>query len=132
VIAKVREVVNANLPKGYSEDISLGMITWQVPLAKFPSTYNGQPLCYAGLAAQKNHNALYLMGPYGDPRQIDLLEKEFKKHGKKLDMGKSCLRFKDLDDLPLDVIGKVIKSTPPSALIAMHDAAHAKKPTKKR
>jgi hypothetical protein len=132
VIAAVRATVNANLPKGYTEGVSFGMITWQVPLKTFPATYNGEPLCYAGLAAQKNHNALYLMGPYGDPKQAVLLQKEFKKRGKTLDMGKSCLRFKSLDDLPLDVIGTIIKSTPPSALMAMHDAAHSTKPRKKR
>ena len=120
VIAAVRDAVNRNLPKGYEEAMTYGMIAWQVPLDEFPDTYNGEPLCYAGLAAQKNHNALYLMRPYGDPAQAAYLKEEFSKRGKKLDMGKSCVRFKTLDDLPLDVIGKVIKSTKPRDWIAIY------------
>jgi hypothetical protein len=127
VLTAVRTVVNANLPKGYTEALDYGMITWHIPLAKFPDTYNGQPLCYAALAAQKNHNALYLMGVYGDPRQDAYIKTEFSKRGLKLDMGKSCLRFKAVDDLPLEVIAEVIKSTPPAALIAMHESARRKK-----
>jgi hypothetical protein len=84
-------------------------------------------LCYAGLAAQKHHNALYLMGTYGDPRQVAFLQKEFRKRGRKLDMGKSCLRFKTVEDLPLDVVGEVIRRVTPPQLVAMHDAAHRRK-----
>jgi Domain of unknown function (DU1801) len=127
VLTAVRNVVNRNLPKGYTEALDFGMITWHIPLAKFPGTYNGRPLCYAALAAQKNYNALYLMGAYGDPRQVAFMKTEFRKRGMKLDMGKSCLRFTTIDDLPLDVIAELIKSTPPAALIAMHDSARRKK-----
>jgi hypothetical protein len=127
VLAKVRKVVNENLPKGYTEGVGFGMITWLIPLSKYPDTYNGQPLCYVGLAAQKNYNALYLMGAYADPKQDARLRQEFRKRGLKLDMGKSCLRFRTLDDLPLDVIGDMVRSTPPDAFIARYEAARTKK-----
>lgn len=130
-MSKVRALVRKNLPKGYREHLGYGMITYDIPLDRFPDTYNGQPLCYIGLASQKNHMALYLLGPYGDPKQAKYLQDGFKKAGKKLDMGKSCLRFKSLDDLPLDVIANVVASTPPEDMIAMHEKAHGAKKAKK-
>jgi hypothetical protein len=118
VIAKLRSVIKKNLPKGYQEAMNFGMITYQVPLRRYPDTYNGQPLCYAGLAAQKNYNALYLMAPYADAKQRRFLEESFAKAGKKLNMGKSCIRFKTLDDLPLPAIAALVASTPPDTWIA--------------
>ena len=126
VIAKIRSVIKKNLPKGYKENIGWGAITYEVPLKDYPDTYNGQPLCYAALAAQKNYNALYLMRPYGDPQQRKFLEESFAKAGKKLDMGKSCIRFKSADDLPLPAIGQLIASTPVDAWIATAKAARKK------
>jgi hypothetical protein len=123
VVSAVRDVVLRNLPRGYREMMGFGMITWGIPLEDYPDTYNGQPLGYAALAAQKNYYALYLMSPYMDPEQEQRLRDEFKKAGKKLDMGKSCLRFKKLEDLPLDVVGRVIASTPPKEYIAQYEAA---------
>ena len=108
VVESVREVIRENIPAGYREAVNGGAITWEVPLERYPDTYNGQPLCYVALAAQKSHYALYLMGAYGDPAERRRLEEEFRKTGKKLDMGKSCLRFKKLDDLPLGVIGRSV------------------------
>ncbi|MGE0549103.1 MAG: DUF1801 domain-containing protein [Kofleriaceae bacterium] len=109
-IARVREVVNANLPRGYEEGMSFGMICWYVPFTRVAKTYNGQPLCYAGLASQKNHMALYLMGVYGNQQVETAFRKGFADAGKTLDMGKSCVRFKSLDALPLEVIGETIAS----------------------
>ena len=123
VISKVRSVIKKHLPKGYEEAMSFGLISYQVPLKTYPDTYNGQPLCYAGLAAQKNYNTLYLMAPYGDPKQRKLLEESFAKAGKKLDMGKSCVHFKSAEDLPLPAIGKMIASIPPDRWIATAKAA---------
>lgn len=117
VISAVRKVVLENLPKGYQESMTWGYPSYEVPLDACPETYNGKPLCYAALAAQKNHYALYLMGAYADPKVGKSLASEFQKRGKKLDMGKSCLRFKSLDDLPLDVIGRVIASTPVDRMV---------------
>ncbi|HYO47843.1 MAG TPA: DUF1801 domain-containing protein [Gemmatimonadota bacterium] len=126
-IAKVRSVVRKNLPKGYREGMTWGMISYEIPLKRYPDTYNKQPLCTAGLAAQKNFNTLYLTGSYGDPKQRKRLEDAFRKSGKKMDMGKSCLHFRSADDLPLDAIGEIIASTPPEKMIEMYEAARPKK-----
>ena len=126
-IAAVRDVVNANLPDGYEEAIQYGMISWIVPLSTKPDTYNKQPLVIASLGAQKNHMALYLLGVYGSKKVETWFRKAFADAGKKLDMGKSCVRFTKLDALPLSVIGEVITKVPPKALIEAHDAVHGAK-----
>lgn len=126
VVSAVRSVVRKNLPKGYREAMGFGMITYGIPLKSYPHTYNGQPLCYAALAAQKNYYALYLMGAYADPSSGRKLAAGFRQRGKKLDMGKSCLRFKSLDDLPLDVIADTIASTPPEKMIAYVEKSRPK------
>ena len=127
VVSKVREVVKRHLPKGYAETMSWGMISYGIPLARYPNTYNGQPLSYVALAAQKNYYALYLTGPYLDPELGKELAAAFKHAGKKMDMGKSCLRFKKLEDLPLDAVGRAIASMPPDKLIAHHEAVHTRR-----
>jgi uncharacterized protein DUF1801 len=126
-ISAVRTAVNAHLPDGYVEGMTYGMISWYVPLTTFPGTYNGQPLCCAGLSAQKNHNSLYLMAAYGNPTQARALRDGFARQGLKLDMGKSCVRFRSVGDLPLDVIGEVIASMPPQMLIDAHESVHGKR-----
>ena len=123
VVSRVLEVVRRNLPAWYEEAMSYGMIGWGVPLARYPDTYNRQPLAYAALAAQKNHYALYLMGAYAEPAQQERLEAAFREAGKKMDMGKSCLRFRSADDLPLEAVGEVIASTPPARFIELYEAA---------
>lgn len=128
VIASVRDVIRRNLPEGYRERVNWGMISYEIPLERYPDTYNGQPLSYAALAAQKNYYALYLTGVYQDAPLAQRLQTEFDKAGKKLDMGKSCVRFKKLDDLPLDVIGKFIAGTSPEQFIATYEQSrHATK-----
>ena len=124
VVSKVRDVVRRNLPKGYVETLGWGMINYEIPLAKYPQTYNGKPMCYAAVAAQKNHYALYLMGLYADPRRTEWFAGEFKKAGKKLDMGKSCVRFQALADLPLDVIGKTKDRRPLGRGVAAYALEH--------
>ena len=126
-IAAVRAIVRKNLPKGYKESVGYGMICYNVPLSTYPDTYNGQPLCYAALAAQKNYCALYLMNVYGDTPTAAAFKDGFKKAGKKLDMGKCCVRFKTPDDLPLDVIGKTVAATPMKAFIEKYEKARKKK-----
>jgi len=121
VIAEVRKVIRRNLPKGYQEVMNWGAITYELPLERYPNTYNGQPLCYAALAAQKNHFALYLMTVYGDTKLEQELRAAFRKAGKKLDMGKSCVRFKSVDQLPLDAIGRIIAAVPPDKYIAAYE-----------
>jgi hypothetical protein len=121
VISTVRDVVRKHLPKGYVESMGFGMISYHVPLSRLPETYNKQPLVYAALAAQKNYCAIYLMGVYGDSTNAKRFKDGFAKAGKKLDMGKSCVRFKTLDDLPLDVIGEAIASVSMKDYIAIFE-----------
>jgi uncharacterized protein YdhG (YjbR/CyaY superfamily) len=126
-IAKVRSVVRKNLPKGYRESMSWGMITWEIPLERYPDTYNKKPLGYAALAAQKLRNTIYLMGAYADPKQRKSLENAFETSGKKMDMGKSCLHFRSADDLPLDALGEIVAATPPEKMIELYEASRGKK-----
>ena len=107
-IATVRNVILKNLPEGYEEAMNWGMITYQVPLEIYPDTYNRQPLMYAALGSQKNHMAVYLIGIYMDEKVREEFEAEYRATGKKYDVGKSCVRFKKLEDLPLELIGKSI------------------------
>lgn len=125
VVARVRDVVRANLPAGYEESVSWGMICWSIPLSRYPDTYNGQPLGYACLAAQKNHYALYLTCLYMDAEQSAAFARAFTAAGHRLDMGKSCLRFRTIDELPLDVIGREIARTPPDEYIALYERSRA-------
>jgi len=104
----VRQVILSNLPTGYEEVINWGMITYQVPLSTYPDTYNKKPLMYAALASQKNHMALYLTGIYMDNRARRDFEVKYLTAGKKYDVGKSCVRFRKLEDLPLPLIGEAI------------------------
>ena len=107
VVSQVRQVILRSLPEGYQESMNWGMIAYEIPLERFPDTYNEKPLMYMALAAQKNHYAVYSSGVYMDPLGESWLRSEFEKAGKKLDMGKSCIRFRKLEDLPLEAIGKV-------------------------
>jgi hypothetical protein len=127
VIEEARRFVHKHLPKGYAEFMNWGVINWGIPLEEFSNTYNGQPLCYVALGAQKNYNSLYLMGVYdssnGDyttPFSENLLVDAFKKAGKRLDMGKCCLRFKALDDLELTSVAKVIAMSTPTEYLAYY------------
>ncbi len=94
VVSGLRKIILKHLPRGYREAMNWGMISCEIPLEDYPNTYNGQPLGYLALAAQKNHFSLYMMGVYQDPEQEARLKEGFRKAGKKPDMGKSCLRFK--------------------------------------
>jgi hypothetical protein len=122
-ISAVRDVIIANLPEGYDEVMRWGMITYEVPLARYPDTYNKQPLQYAGLASQARHMAVYLNDVYADPGSESWFTEAYKAAGKKLDMGKSCVRFRRLDDLPLDIIGQAIARTPVDDFLARYEAA---------
>ena len=110
-IAAVRDVVRRNLPEGFEEGMQFGMIAYYVPLDRFPNTYNGRPLGLAAIASQKNHMAIYLNNVYGDRETERRFRERYAASGKKLDMGKSCVRFRKLDALPLEVIGTTIAET---------------------
>jgi uncharacterized protein YdhG (YjbR/CyaY superfamily) len=126
LVAHVRELVNANLPPGYSEGMGFGMIGWVLPLERYPDTYNGQPLVYAGLAAQKNHTALYLNCVYASEERSERLRAAYAAAGKKLDMGKSCIRFKRREDLSEDALAEAIRSVPVDEFIAEYESARAR------
>ena len=120
-IERVRAVIRKRLPRGYAETMNWGMISYEIPLATYSTTYNKQPLAYAALAAQKNYNALYLMSAHVSKPLRQRLKDGFARAGAKLDMGKSCIRFQSADDLPLDAIGDIIASTPPNDWIAIFE-----------
>ena len=125
-VSRVREVILDNLPEGYVEALNWGMICYEVPLERYPQTYNGKPLGYAALASQKTCCSLYLMSAYQDSEQERRLREGFARAGRKLDMGKSCVRFRKAEDLALDVIAEVIASTTPDEFVASYEAARRK------
>lgn len=122
-LEQVRAVILDNLPDGYEEVMNWGMITYQIPLATYPDTYNGRPLMYAALASQKNHMAVYLTSVYTMPGLLEEFRADYQASGKKMDMGKSCVRFRKLDDLPLDVIGRSIAAVSVADFVAYMDEA---------
>lgn len=128
-IKTIRDTMLKHLPPGYKEGTMWGMICYYVPLEVKPDTYNGQPLCYAAIASQKNYISIYLTNVYSDPETEKWFKAEYAKTGKKLDMGKSCLRFKKLEDIPLDLIGKTVAKTSPQEFIEIYEKIH---PSKKK
>ena len=130
-VEAVRQTILENLPEGYQEVMDWGMISYQVPLDVYPDTYNDKPLMYAALASQKNHMAVYLSAIYADPRAREEFEAAYKATGKRYDVGKSCVRFKKLDDLPLDVIGDAIAATPVHTFIERYEEGRASARQKK-
>ena len=123
VVSRVRDKILENLPAGFEETMNWGMISYEVPLSQYPDTYNKKPLMYMALAAQKNHYAVYSSGVYMDPLGESWLKEEFARAGKKLDMGKSCIRFRKLEDLPLDVIGKISGAFSVEDFIGVYEAS---------
>ncbi len=125
-LAAVREVILRNLDTDYEEGMQYGMIGYYVPHHVFPAGYHcdpRQPLPFAGLASQKNYMSLYMMSAYGGGAEEGWLRKQWARAGKKLDMGKCCIRFKKLEDLALDVIGEAIRRVPAKAWIEHYEAA---------
>jgi len=125
-VEAVRHVILVNLPEGYEEGMAYGMIGYQVPLERYPETYNKQPLGLAALAAQKNYFSLYLNNVYQDAEAAAWFTDAYRATGKKFDMGKSCVRFKKLEDLLLDVVAEAIRRTPVDAFIEQYEAARRK------
>lgn len=120
-IEAVRDLINAALPPGYAETMAFGMISWVIPLAEYPATYNGQPLVYAALAAQKNANSLYLNCVYASEDRTARLRDAWAATGKPLDMGKSCIRFQRAADLAQDAVAAEVAATPPADFIALYE-----------
>jgi hypothetical protein len=121
VVSAVRDVINEALPPGYVEGIAFGMIGWSVPLERFPDTYNGQPLSYVALAAQKRYYSLYLNAVYTGSAEEDEFRRRWEATGRKLHMGKSCVRFTKLDDLDLGLVAEVVASTSMDAFIRQYE-----------
>ena len=117
-IEAVRGVILDRLPAGYEEVMNWGMITYEVPLSVYPDTYNGKPLMYAALASQKRHMAVYLTCLYSFEDLNKRIVDEWRSRGTRLDMGKSCIRFKKLDHLELDLVGEAIGAVPVDDYVA--------------
>lgn len=133
-VEAVRKVLLDNLDPTFEEGMQYGMIGYYVPHRVYPAGYHcdpKQPLCFAGLASQKNHMALYMMCVYDDGENADRFKRAWAKTGKKLDMGKSCIRFKKHDDLALDVIAETLRRTPAIKFIARYEAQLAAAATRK-
>jgi len=124
-ITATRNVILEHLPEGYDETMQYGMISYVIPLERYPVTYNRLPLAYASLASQKNYMSLYLMNVYGDTETERWFTERYKASGRKLNMGKSCVRFKTLEDLPLELVGEVIARTTVVEFIERYEAARA-------
>ena len=126
-IQEVRRTILENLPKGFEEVMNWGMISYEIPLATYPDTYNKKPLLYAALASQKNHMAVYLSGIYINEKARQDFEKAYKATGKRFDAGKSCVRFRKLEDLPLELIGKAIASISMEEFVNRFEGVHGKR-----
>ena len=122
-IATVRQAVLSHLPPGYEETMQFGMIGYVVPLERYPVTYNKQALQYAALASQKQYMSLYLMNVYGDPETEKWFTAQYRASGKRLDMGKACVRFRKPEDLPIDLVGEAIARTPVDEFIRRYEAS---------
>ena len=122
-VSAVRSVILANLPDGYEEVMQYGMISYVVPLSVLADTYNGQPLMYIALASQKQYMSLYLTNVYGDESVEAWFKERYLATGKKLNMGKSCVRFRKLDDLPLDLVAEVVARTPIEEFVNIYHAS---------
>ena len=122
-LEEVRSVILANLPEGYTESMNWGMISYEIPLERFADTYNKKPLGYAALASQRNHMAVYLSNIYSSEESAAAFEKEYRATGKRYDVGKSCVRFRKIDDLPLELISHTIAATSVNQFITQYKKA---------
>lgn len=127
---KLRDAINKSIPSGFSEGMSYGMMGWAVPHSLYPSGYHCNPklpLPFLSIASQKNFVALYHMGMYADKELLDWFVSEYPKHSKfKLDMGKSCIRFKKMDDIPFALIGELASKMTPERWIEVYESAFRK------
>lgn len=130
VFKKLFDTIKNHLPEGFEENISYGMIGWGVPLEKYPAGYHctpGSPLPFISVASQKNFIAVYHMGIYAKPELLNWFTEEFPKHSKrKLDMGKSCIRFKKMDEIPFELIAELSKKMTVDEWISLYEANYKK------
>ena len=130
IFAKLMDVIRNNIPEGFSEELGYGMPAWVVPHSLYPKGYHCSPelpLPFVSVASQKNFIALYHMGIYVTPELLDWFVKEYPKHSKrKLDMGKSCIRFKKIDDIPFELIGELMKKMTTKDWIEKYESTFVK------
>ena len=131
-LTQVRKVIRKNLAPGFKEGMQYGMISYFVPLSVYPNTYNGQPLGVVALASQKSHMAVYLMCVYANSDIETWFQAAWAKTGKKLNMGKSCVRFKKIDDVALDVIGETVAKMTVENFIERYEEVRANTKTAKK
>jgi hypothetical protein len=124
-IAAVRDTINRRIPRGYEHGMLYGGPAWYVPRSRLAETYNGQPLTLAVLGSQKNYMVLHLLTVYGDSKLSAWFRKAYVATGKKLDMGKACIRFKALDALPLDVVGEAVSKVSVDDYIRIYERSRA-------
>lgn len=122
---KLRSVIKKNIPKGFKEGVGYGMMGWSVPHTLYPAGYHCKPedpLPFMGIASQKNFIAVYHMGVYSDPKLLKWFQAEHAKASpKRLDMGKSCIRYKKPEDIPFDLIGELSSKITPQEWIATYE-----------
>ncbi len=125
VVTQLRAVINQNLPDGFVEQINYKMPGYVIPHSMYPNGYHcdtSLPLPFINIASQKNFVALYHMGMYANPELLEWFTTEYPKHCKrKLDMGKSCVRFKKMDDIPYQLIGELVQKMTPQQWIEMYE-----------
>lgn len=128
---ELRKAIVENLPEGYEEQMSYGMIGYVVPYSIYPKGYHVKPkvpLPLMNLAAQKNFIALYHMGIYANKQLLDWFTQEYPNHSKlKLDMGKGCIRFKNMDQIPYTLIGELVQKMKPEEWVDLYEATYLKK-----
>ncbi|MBL8632515.1 MAG: DUF1801 domain-containing protein [Myxococcales bacterium] len=125
MISALREVILRHLPPGFSEVMAYGMIGYVIPLSDYPNTYNGQPLMLAALASQKGYVSLYLLSIYADPQLCAWFVDAQRQQGRVLDMGKSCLRLRKLDDISLPIVGEAIAKVSAEQFVAAYEASRS-------
>lgn len=125
IIEKLRKIIKLNLPEGFQEEMSYGMLGYVVPHSIYPKGYHCKPnlpLPFINIASQKNFIALYHMGVYANPELLDWFVAEYSKHVKsKIDMGKSCIRFKKMEDMPYELIGELAAKMTVSDWISIYE-----------
>lgn len=130
-IEKLRKIISENLPSGFEEQLSYGMIGYVVPKSIYPKGYHCTPelpLPFLNIASQKNSINLYHMGIYADEKLLHWFQVEFSRYSKKkLDMGKSCMRFKKTEDIPYELIGELVRKMTPQDWIEKYETAFVKK-----
>lgn len=114
-------LVRARIPDGYHETFQHGMISWVIPLERYAYTYNGEPLAVVSLASQKRHVALYLHGVHMDPAAGEALARAYADAETRLDMGRSCLRFRSWSEVLPDAVGAAVEAAPPGRFIALYE-----------